>query len=189
MKLTPLLGVEFTFTTTLPVVAPVGTGTTILLALQLVGIAVTPLKVTELPPWLDPKFEPLIVTTAPTRPDVGDRLIMLGTSTVKLTPLLGVEFTVTTTLPVVAPVGTGTTILLALQLVGIAVTPLKVTELPPWLDPKFDPLIVTTVPTRPAVGERVVILGDDRCPGQLLTRLLTLRLPIPLAKSQPVVVP
>ena len=78
VKFTPLLGVEFTFTTTLPVVAPVGTGTTILLALQLVGIAVTPLKVTELPPWLDPKFDPLIVTTVPTAPDVGDTLVILG---------------------------------------------------------------------------------------------------------------
>ena len=42
-------------------------------------------------------------------PDVGLRLVMLGagTVTVKLTPLLATPPTVTTTFPVVAPLGTG----------------------------------------------------------------------------------
>ena len=73
-----------------------------------------------------------MVTEVPTPPEVGDRLVMLGAvETVKLTPLLATPLTVTTTLPVVAPVGTGATIDVALQLVGVAAVPLKVTVLLP----------------------------------------------------------
>ena len=64
-------------------------------------------RFTVLVPWLAPKLVPVIVTDVLTGPDVGDRLVMLGaTVTVKLTPLLAKPPTVTTTLPVVAPVGT-----------------------------------------------------------------------------------
>ena len=52
-------------------------------------------------------------------------------STVNVTPLLAAPATVTTTDPVVAPAGTGTAILVALQLVGVAAVPLKVTVLLP----------------------------------------------------------
>jgi len=45
--------------------------------------------------------------------------------------LLATLFTVTTTLPVVAPLGTGTVMLVSSQLVGVAVTPLKVMVLVP----------------------------------------------------------
>ena len=55
----------------------------------------------------------------------------LGADTVKLSPLLDCPPTVTTTFPVVAPPGTGATILVALQLVGVAVVPLNVTVLDP----------------------------------------------------------
>src|SRR5262249_54146473 len=54
-----------------------------------------------------------------------------GAVTVKLTPVLARPPTVTTTLPVVAPAGTGTTMLVADQLVGVAVVPLNVTVLVP----------------------------------------------------------
>ena len=50
MKVTPLLAVPPTVTTTFPVVAPVGTGTAMLVALQLVGVAEVPLNVTVLVP-------------------------------------------------------------------------------------------------------------------------------------------
>lgn len=53
---------------------------------------------------------------------------------------------VTTTGPVVVPGGTGALIWLLPHVVGVAVTPLKVTEFEPWVEPKFDPLIVTTTP-------------------------------------------
>jgi hypothetical protein len=160
VKDTPLLAWPLTVTTTLPVVAPVGTGTTIEVALQLVGVAVVPLNVRLLVPWVEPKFVPVIVTDVPTTPEVGERVVIEGGGiTVKETPLLAWLPTVTTTLPVVAPLGTGTTIELALQLVGVAVVPLNLTVLVPWVEPKFVPVIVTDVPTTPEVGERVVIEG------------------------------
>jgi hypothetical protein len=64
------------------VVAPLGTGTTIELALQLLGVALVPLKLTVLLPWLAPKFEPPIVTDAPTTPEVGDRADIVGGTTI-----------------------------------------------------------------------------------------------------------
>src|SRR5436309_4025561 len=101
--LTPLLATPATVTTTLPVAAPLGTGTTMLVALQLVGTAAVPLNVTVLVPCVAPKFAPLIVTDVPANPDVGFRLVMFGdgTVTVKLGPLLATPPTVTTTFPVV----------------------------------------------------------------------------------------
>jgi hypothetical protein len=69
--------------------------------------------------------------------------------TVKLTPLLATPPTVTTTFPVVAPLGTGTAMLVPLQLVGVPAAPLNVTVLAPCIVPKFAPAIVTAVPTGP----------------------------------------
>src|SRR6266446_5549365 len=122
-----------TVTTTLPVAAPTGTGAIILEALQLVGVVLTPLKVTVLVPWEAPKFAPAIVTEAPIGPADGLRLVTLGGGgvTLKLMPLLAWPPTVTTTLPVVAPAGTGTTMLVGLQLVGSALVPLNETLLAP----------------------------------------------------------
>ena len=120
VKLDPLLATPPTVTTTFPVVAPAGTGTTMLVALQLlIVVAVVPLNVTVLVPCVEPKFVPVIVIDAPTAPDVGLRLVIVGVvSTVKLDPLLATPPTVTTTFPVVAPVGTFATMLVALQLSG-----------------------------------------------------------------------
>src|SRR5437667_645342 len=107
VKLTPLLGTPLTVTTTLPVLAPLGTVATMDVALQLVAVALVPLNVTVLVPCVEPKFVPVIVTDVPTAPEVGDSPLMFGVgSTVKLTPLLGTPLTVTTTLPVLAPLGT-----------------------------------------------------------------------------------
>jgi hypothetical protein len=41
--------------------------------------AAVPWNVTVLLPWLDPKFDPVMVTGVPARPEVGARLAMLGT--------------------------------------------------------------------------------------------------------------
>ena len=146
MKLTPLLATCPTFTTTFPDVAPFGTGTTMLVILQLVGVPAAPLNVTVLVPCVAPKLFPVIATDVPTAPEVGDKLVMFGVGkTVKLTALLATPETVTTTFPVVAPVGIGTVMELAPQLVGVAAVPLKVTALVPWLEPKLVPEIVTDV--------------------------------------------
>jgi hypothetical protein len=74
----------------------------------------------------------VIVTGAPTAAEDGETLLILGVgSTVNAAPALGKSFTVTTTLPVVAPAGTITTIDVAVQLVGAAARPLNVTVLVP----------------------------------------------------------
>jgi hypothetical protein len=87
--------------------------------------------------------------------------VKLGVDTAKIQPLLSEPPTVTTTFPVVAPVGTGTAMLLSLQLVGVAVVPLKVTVLVPCVAPKLVPAIITNAPTGPPVGVTAVIDGAD----------------------------
>jgi len=58
--------------------------------------------------------------------------VMLGAaSTVKLIPFVFTPLAFTTTFPVVVPEGTVATILLALQLVTVAVVPLNLTVLVP----------------------------------------------------------
>jgi hypothetical protein len=82
--------------------------------------------------------------------------------TVNDVPLLATPLTVTTTLPVVAPVGTSATIEVLLQLViDVAVVPLNFTVLAPRVEPKFVPVIVTEAPTAAEVGDRLVIVGVD----------------------------
>lgn len=156
----PALATPFTVTTTFPVVAPAGTGAVIKVAAQLVGAAAVPLNVTVLVPWTVPKFVPEMITGTPTAADEDDKPVMLGVgSTVKGAPALDTPFTVTTTGPVVAAAGTGTTIEIALQLVGVAAVPLKVTVLVLWVGPKFVPVMVTGVFTALEVGESVVMDG------------------------------
>ena len=188
VKLTPLLAVPPTVTTTFPDVAPVGTGTMMLVALQLVGVALVPLNLTVLVPWVAPKFAPVIVTAVPTKPEVGFKLVIPGPGavTVKFTPLLATPPTVTTTFPVVAPVGTGTTMLVAVQLVAVVPVPLNLTVLVPWVAPKFTPVIVTVAPTNPDVGFRLVILG----PGAVTVKLTPLlAAPPTVTTTLPVVAP
>lgn len=72
----------------------------------------------------------MTVREFPTGADVGERLVMLG-GTVNSTPLLAKPPTVSTTLPVVAAEGTCTKMLVLLQLIGVANTPLNVTVLVP----------------------------------------------------------
>src|SRR5436190_1646817 len=160
VKLTPLLARPPTATTTGPVVAPLGTGATMLVSLQLVGVASVPLTAIVLVPFVAPKFAPAIVTALPTGPDVGLSVVIAGgTVTVKLTPLLARPPTATTTGPLVAPLGTGATMLVSLQLVGVASVPLNAIVLVPFVAPKFAPAIVTALPTGPDVGLSVVIAG------------------------------
>src|SRR5215470_4596941 len=120
-----------------------------------------------LEPCVAPKFAPVIVTAVPTGPLAGVRLVSVGALvvvTVKGRPLLGKPPTVTTTLPLVAPAGTGTARLVDDQLVGVAVTPLKVMVLVPCAAPKLAPAIVTAVPTGPLVGVRLVSVGGTGPP-------------------------
>ncbi len=167
-----LLACPDTVTTTDPDVAPVGTFATIFVAdHDVIDVAGVPLKVIVLVPWVDPKLKPFTVTEAPTLPEVGLMLVIPGPDpTTKITPLLDKPPTVTMTGPVVAPLGTGTAMLVALQAVGTAGVPLKVTTLEPCVDPKFVPVIVTAVPTFPEPGLNEVMLGI--APTTKLTPLL-----------------
>jgi len=99
-----------------------------LVALQLVGVACVPLKVTLPLPCVLPKLFPVIVTASPMWPDVGEIVEIVGVGkTVKLIPLLATPLAFTTTLPVVAPLGTVTAMLVAVQLLTVALVPLNLT--------------------------------------------------------------
>ena len=180
-----LLDTPLTVTTTFPVVAPVGTVTTISVALQLFVVPRVPLKVTVLVPLLDPKLAPLIVIEAPTGPDVGERLVIEGGDvTVKVFPLLALPLTVTITDPVVAPVGTEATMLVELQLDGVEAVPLNLTVLPPWLGPKFVPAIVTGAVMAPDVGEMLLITGNTTNATPLLAIPPTVTTTFPLVTPE-----
>ena len=148
----------------LPLVAPLGTGTTTLVEVQLVGTAAVPLNLIVLVLCVAPKFTPVIVTDVPARPDAGESELIVGVcDTVKGTPLLAVPLTVITMFPEVAPLGTGTAMLVALQFVGFATTPLNDAELVPWLAPKLAPVIVTDAPGTAVFGDMLEIDGANIC--------------------------
>ncbi len=187
VKATPLLADPPAVTTTLPDVAPAGTGTTIDPTLQLVGVADVPLKVTL--PAIEPKLVPAIVTAVPTVPEVGETPVIFG-NTVKRMPLLLTPLAVTATFPVVAPAGTGAVIELALQLVGAADVPLNVTAPVPCDEPKLAPAIVIDEPTTPDVADRLVMLGAGTTvnPRPLLTRFPRETLTLPVVAPEGTVV-
>jgi hypothetical protein len=161
VNVAPLLVTPPTVTTTFPVAAPAGAGTTMLVADQDVGVAVVPLNLTVLVPFVDPKFAPAIVTDVPTGPLAGVRLVTVGAfaATVNIIALLAAPPTVTTTFPLVAPDGTAAVMLEEDQFVGDAAVPPKVTALVPRVDPKFAPAMVTIVPAAPLDGDRLTIVG------------------------------
>ena len=78
--------------------------------------------------------------------------------TVKFRELLDRVPTLTTTGPVVAPEGTDATILLGAVLIGKTLMPLNETATPPAMA-RFEPVIVTDVPTGPELGVRFEIVG------------------------------
>src|SRR5437660_7324827 len=80
-------------------------------------------------------------------------------TTVKFTPLLGWLDTVTTTFPVVAPLGTVTAILDAPHAVSVAVTSLDFGRVVFRAEPNVVPVIVTAAPTAPVVIDKLVMAG------------------------------
>jgi hypothetical protein len=168
MKLVALVAVPPGLDTRIrPVVAPLGTVAVIRVALFTVKDAATLLNVTEVAPV---KFDPLILTDVPTRPLVGLNEVIVGPPelvTLKLLELVAVPWGVVTRIrPSVAPFGTCAVMRLALLTLNDAATLLNVTEVAPV---KFDPLIVTEVPTGPLVGLNEVIVGPPEPPPELVT--------------------
>jgi hypothetical protein len=164
VKFTPLLATPpAAVTTTLPETAPEGTTAVMLLLVHPAIVAEAPPNVTALPaPWAL-KFDPAIVTEAPTAPVFGVRLVMLGADvTVNVGPA-GLETppaAVTTTDPVVAPAGTTAVMLLVVQLViDVAGVPLNFTPLPVPCVLKFVPAMVTEDAIAPELGARLEMLG------------------------------
>jgi hypothetical protein len=161
VNVTPLLADWPRLTITGPVLTLAGTVTLIEVALQLVTVAGSPLKrTTPVVPWLAPKFWPEMVTAAPAAPVEGEIPLILGPAvTVKAKLLLLTPPACTTSGPVVAPAGTGTTMLPSLQLNGVAEVPLKITLPLPCGIPKPEPLMVICVFTPPLAGETPLIEG------------------------------
>src|SRR5262245_58029505 len=134
-----------------------------LVLLHEVGVAAVPSNVRVLLPCCPPKLVPVIVTEVPTMPCSGESLVITGITKKELA-LLFVPFTVTTmsAKPVGKLLGTGTTILLSLQELGVVASPPKVTVLLACVAPKLVPFMVTGLPTgltEPTLGERLVMLG------------------------------
>src|SRR5208283_699975 len=134
-----------------------------LVAVQLAMlVALVPLNFTLPVPCDGPKFVPVITIDDPTAPVFGVSDVMLGAAvTVNVTPLLATPpAAVTTTLPVVAPVGTVAVMLDAPQLViVVALVPLNLTLPFPCDGPKFDPAITIDDPTAPVFGISDVMFG------------------------------
>jgi hypothetical protein len=94
-------------------------------------VALVPLNATELVPCDAPKLLPAIVTDVPAGPEAGES-VYITSGTVKSVPVLDAPLTVTTMLPVEAPFGTSTVMLVVLQLDAVpALRPLNVTVLEP----------------------------------------------------------
>ena len=133
VKLEELVAVrELTVTEIAPVVAPVGTVVVILVAVEADTVAAVPLKLTLLLAGVALKFVPVMVIVVPTTPLDGLKLVIVGEGrvTVKFDALVAVkEFTMTETVPVVAPAGTVVVILVAVEAVTTAVVPLNFTTL------------------------------------------------------------
>jgi len=91
---------------------------------------------------------------------LGDALVILGAGvTVNVVPELAWPPTVTTSGPVVAPVGTGALILVLAQAEGVAVSPLNLTVLLTCEERKLVPAMTTEEPTAPVFGDKDVIVG------------------------------
>jgi hypothetical protein len=102
-----------------------------------------------------------MLTVVPAAPDLGLKALMLGAAvTVKETPLLDAPLIVTTTFPVVAPLGTVAVMLLELKAVMVAETSLKVTVALDSLDPKLLPAMTTAELTAPLLGVRLLMVGE-----------------------------
>src|SRR5437899_10537514 len=82
--LTTMLATPPSLSTTFPVVSPAGPGATMLVALQLVAVAVVPLNLTLLVPCVAPKFAPEIGRASCRETEDGFKLVSLGARTVNV---------------------------------------------------------------------------------------------------------
>lgn len=141
-----------------PVVAPAGTVVVMEVAVEAVTVALVPFMVTA---GDAPKLVPVMITFAPTAPLAGLNPVMVGAGkTVKFEALKTViPFTVREINPVPAPTGTDVVILLVVDAVTRAVTPLNRITLLALMVLKLFPEMVMVAPTAAAAGLNPVMLG------------------------------
>jgi hypothetical protein len=153
-------------TVILPVIAP--DGTTDVICVEELTVKVVALVFLNFTPVAPVKFVPVMTTEVPTGPEVGTNEVIVGAAaapvTVKSWLLVAVPLGVVTVIrPVVAPVGTMAVIWVpeGFDENVVAFVRLNLTAVVPT---KFEPLIVTEVPTGPLVGEKFVMLGAHEDP-------------------------
>jgi len=140
-------------TAIMPVVAPAGTVAVICVSELTVKFAAVPLKVTAVAPV---KFRPVMTTDVPPVPWLGVKLETVGV-TENCAVLVAVPPGLVTEIVLVeAPVGTVTVILVSETTVKAADTVPNLTTVVPV---KLVPVRVTTVPTGPLLGVKLVITG------------------------------
>lgn len=156
VTLTPLAVTEI-----FPVDAPEGTLVVMVSEVDSVTVATTPLKSTTFSLAISLKFVPVMITSAPTAPLGGVNPVMVGfPNTVKSFELLMVTpFVVIETLPVVAPLGTVTVMLVVVEEISVALTPLNLTALLAAVVLKCVPVIITVAPGAPLDGVKPVNVG------------------------------
>jgi hypothetical protein len=144
-----------------PVVAPLGTVTVMLVVVDEITVALTPLNLTTLLTAVVLKFVPVIITVAPGAPLDGVKPVKVGIgNTVKLVAVvIATPFTIIDIGPVIAPAGTIALILVEVDEVMSATIPLNDT----WLSAsgvlKLVPVMVTIAPTAALEGLKLVIVG------------------------------
>jgi len=145
-----------------PEVAPGGTDVVMLVEVDAVTMAEIPLKLTKLLAGVVLKLVPEIITVALSAPVVGLNPVIEGVGdTVKLLALkMVMPLRLNEILPEVAPTGTVVVILVAVEAVTIAATPLKCKILSAGIVLKSDPVIIIAAPTAPFAGLKPVIDGE-----------------------------
>jgi hypothetical protein len=179
-------------TLTLPVVAPMGTVAVICVSeLTVKVVAEVVLNFTELAPK---NPVPVIVTTVPTEPLVGEKDAIVGTGaavTVKFVVLVAFPSAfVTWTFPDCVPLATVALICVLLSTVNASDLLPIFTWVTSWESGgllKLVPVIVTTVPTGPLVGEKDEIVGTEANAGtaETIRETSTLRATVVAAPALP----
>jgi hypothetical protein len=143
-----------------PVVAVDGTVAVIWVAEFTTNVAATLLNVTAVAPV---KFVPVMVTDVPASPDVGVNDVIVGQvpppGTVKVPKESVPSAFVTSTAPLVVPVPTTAVIEVGESILNEAALVLLISTSVTLGLLKFVPVMVTTHPTGPLVGEIFVIVG------------------------------
>jgi hypothetical protein len=142
-----------------PVVAFAGTVKVILVAVTADTLTTTVFNKTDRL-LMEGKFVPVMVTVAPDVPLIGLKLVIEGVAEKSAALVPDKLPTCTVIFPVVALLGSVTVKLVAVAAVTVAVAPLKATTFSDAVVEKLLPVIVTTVPAVPLVGENETMEGD-----------------------------